>query len=95
MRKLKIVFHVGKQKTDTTYIQKNIRSNEKLIFLGKFISSENDKNIKSKFLGEINNLHYLLFQKQPNSLKNNLNNPKQKILPIFNKNLIQFNKNQI
>ena len=75
MRKVKIVFHVGKQKTATTYIQKNIRSNEKLIFLGKFISSDNDKNIKSKFLGEINNLHYLLFQKQPNSLKNNLNNP--------------------
>ena len=75
MRRLKIVFHVGKQKTATTYIQKNIRSNEKLIFLGKFISNGNDKNSKNKFLGEINNLHYLLFQKHPNAFKNNLKNP--------------------
>ncbi len=85
MRRLKIVFHVGKQKTATTYIQSNIRSSEKLIFLGKFISNENDKKSKNKFLGEINNLHYLLFQKHPHNIKNNLKNPTKNSYFILSK----------
>tara|TARA_Y100000994_G_scaffold248542_1_gene256610 strand:+ start:2940 stop:4013 length:1074 start_codon:yes stop_codon:yes gene_type:complete len=71
MREIKIVFHVGKQKTATSYIQKNIRSTSDLVFIGKLINSSD----KKKFTGKINNIHYDLFPKYHNYLRNSFYNP--------------------
>ena len=71
MREIKIVFHVGKQKTATSYIQKNIKSTNELVYIGKLINSLDNK----KFIGKINNIHYDLFPKYHNYLKNSFHNP--------------------
>ena len=78
MREVKIVFHVGKQKTATTYIQNNIKSTKKLIFIGKYNTPNN------KFLNKINEIHYSLFPKYPNYIKNSYNNPTRNNYKLLN-----------
>ena len=71
MREVKIIFHVGKQKTATSFIQKNVQSTSNLIYLGKLINNSE----KNKFFGNINNIHSKIFTKYPNFLKNSFSNP--------------------
>lgn len=71
MRQLKIVFHVGKQKTATSYIQKNIKSTSSLFYIGKLINNLE----KSKFTGKINEIHNNLFPKYHNYVGNSFSNP--------------------
>ena len=95
MREVKIVFHVGKQKTATTFIQKNIKSTNNLLYVGKLIN----KSDKKKFIGKINEIHNRLFQKYSNYLGNSFANPTRNSFKLVSEyaeeiiNLIKLNPN--
>ncbi|WP_299005777.1 hypothetical protein [uncultured Shewanella sp.] len=58
MRKIKLVFHVGRGKTATTFLQKIGQQLENVIFVGKFYPATEKSNW---FSAPIKELHYKLF----------------------------------
>lgn len=71
MRKIKIVFHVGRGKTATTFLQKIAQQLENVIFAGKFYPKK-DRNL---FEESINSLHYQLFVSYRNEVNGGYPNP--------------------
>ena len=52
-KKIKLIFHIGRGKTATTYLQSHLSKNKDILFIGK--------NIKKEFKGIVNTIHSQLF----------------------------------
>ena len=77
MNKIKLIFHVGRQKTATSFIQKNAKKIDNIYFLGKFFQEEKlsryrifindlmqsyDAYEANEFEGKINKIHNKLIK---------------------------------
>ncbi len=56
-RTIRLVFHVGRGKTGTTFLQSNLEKVPEVYFFGKY-----DGKKGNNFIGELNKVHYRLFR---------------------------------
>ena len=55
---IRLVFHVGRGKTGTTFLQSNVEKIPEVYFFGKYYSKKGN----NEFVGELNKVHYRLFR---------------------------------
>ncbi len=79
MKELKFIIHAGRGKTGTTYIQANAQNLKDVIFVGKYYECQ------TRFLGEINKIHYELFPSYRNEVLSGFDNPTKNSYELINR----------
>ena len=68
---IRLVFHVGRGKTGTTFLQSNLEKIPEVYFFGKYYSKKGN----NEFVGELNKVHYRLFRSYRSEALSGFKNP--------------------
>lgn len=70
-KSIKIIFHIGRPKTGTTFLQKNAEKVDEIFYFGKLARN----NVKERFNNEIAKVHNSLFSMYRAEAENSFSNP--------------------